>query len=84
MRGEMDSTSKGGWLIRAYFYDQAGTYISLEDAASCSGTTSCSPGLAWTKRTGTFTAPSGAAFMKIAVLFWRGGGWITYDDLTIE
>jgi Zn-dependent metalloprotease len=84
MKGEMDKSSKGGWIIRSYFYDQNQSYLSYQDAAACAMTATCSPGLQWVKKSGTVTAPAAAAFMKLYLSFWRSNGWVVYDDVTIQ
>jgi hypothetical protein len=84
LRGEMDQSSKGGWTIRVYFYDADYASTGWQNAASCTGTASCSLGLDWVQRSGVVTAPAGTAYMKAYLIFWRAGGWVAYDDVVLE
>jgi hypothetical protein len=85
VRGEMDESSLGGWLIRAYFYDSNKQALSpaLENVSSCGGSAGCLS-TTWTEKSGTVDAPAGTAYIKIKLLFHMAGGWVAYDDVSLD
>jgi hypothetical protein len=85
VRGEMDESSSGGWLIRAYFYDSNKQALSpaWQNASKCTGSDSCLS-TTWTEETGTVDAPAGTAYIKIKLLFHMAGGWVAYDDVSLD
>jgi hypothetical protein len=84
LRGEMDESSFGGWIIRAYFYDSSKNVLSPSygDVARCTGLASCLS-TTWAERSGTVEAPAGTAYIKIRLFFYMAGGWATFDDVEL-
>jgi hypothetical protein len=82
LRGEMDESSRGGWIVRVRFYDINQSYISYQDARACTQSASCLS-TTWTEKVGTVDAPVGTAYMKVQLYFFMAGGWVAYDDLEV-
>ncbi len=82
LRGELDPEDShgGGWIIRAYYYDSSGTYISYQNAAS-GGAGSLNT--TWRKEGGTVTAPANAASARIRLYNYYNSGWVAWDDVRL-
>ncbi len=83
VKGEIDlADSKGAWVLRAVFFDSAGNALAApnnyKDAVHTTAITST-----WTQKTGTVTAPSGAAKMRIQLLSYMNAGWVAFDDVSL-
>lgn len=83
VKGEIDpADSKGAWVLRAVFFDSAGNALAApnnyKDAVHTAAITST-----WTQKTGTVTAPSGAAKMRIHLLSYMNAGWVAFDDVSL-
>jgi hypothetical protein len=85
LRGEMEESSFGGWIIRAYFYDSSYQALSpaSQDVKSCTGSAGC-VSTGWSEKSGTVQAPAGTAYIKIRLLFYMADGWVTFDDVTLD
>ncbi|MDJ0841917.1 MAG: hypothetical protein QNK37_35770 [Acidobacteriota bacterium] len=84
LKGEMNTGSARGWIIRVRYYDSEQNYISQQNAASCtSGSPSCLSS-SWTEVTGNVTAPAGTAYLQVQLYFYMSGGWATFDDIKVE
>ncbi len=87
VRGELDaedsgpSGASGNWEIRAYFYDNNGTYISYDTADSGGGG---SLSTTWQQEGGPVTAPANAATMRIQLHSEMGNGWVAFDDVSVS
>jgi hypothetical protein len=82
LRGEMDDSSRGGWIVRARFYDINKSYISYQDSRACTQSSSCLS-TTWSEKTGIVEAPAGTAYMKVQLYFFLADGWVDYDDLEV-
>jgi PKD repeat protein len=83
VKGEMSDTSKGGWILRVYFYDEYGEAMSYQNAVSCTAGTSSCLSSTWTMESGTVTTPTGAATAKIQLYFHMADGWMAIDDVAV-
>ncbi|MDJ0841916.1 MAG: thrombospondin type 3 repeat-containing protein [Acidobacteriota bacterium] len=83
IRGEMDNSSYGGYIVRVRFYDQAKQALSYQNAAACTGSSGClTP--TWTQVSDNVTAPTGTAYIRIQLYFYMADGWVAYDDVALN
>lgn len=69
--GEMDADTNaaGGWLLRAYFYNSSGSYIT-SPLADYSNTVSSN----WTQNSGQVTAPANTATIRVEIMAYSLSG----------
>lgn len=82
LRGKIDAESSyNGWLLRARFYNTAGSYLGYRDADR--GYNGQNIATTWQRVAGTVTAPAEAATMRVALILFQASGWVTFDDVSV-
>ena len=81
VRGELDpDDSHGEWIIRAMWYNAADQLLEQDDLSGAPGSVSTT----WAQYSGSFSAPTDAATLRVRLYNHSNNGWAAFDDLSVK
>lgn len=83
IRGEVKGyQGEGGFILRVEAYDTNGQYINYADLAASYQGVAITP--TWQQLQRQYTAPAGAAYIRVRMFNHRASGWAAFDDLSVK
>ncbi|MCG2783910.1 MAG: hypothetical protein L6461_02280 [Anaerolineae bacterium] len=80
IRGEIQGG--GGFIVRVEAYNNNGQYMFYTDLAGSWQGIILTP--AWQQLLRQYTAPAGAAYIRVRLFNHRASGWAAFDDLSVK